>query len=269
MKTAIVTGAAGGLGQVFCSLLLSRGFHVYGLDLKEPGTRLEGMSFISTDITSIEAIEKARTLIAQETEGIDVLVNNAGIQHFDSLIEADMRMLRKAVDVNLVGAMLITRSFADMVLKARGRIIITSSEIGYHQAQPFHGLYSITKRALDAYADSLRRELGCLGIKVIKLQPGGLRTGLIGDSLRSYDEIINRTTHYRRPLERMRRFVVHNLERSVDPNAMSKVISKALFSSHPSGRYRFRNLLVLNALDVLGECGADLAFKVFLGKGVI
>ena len=265
MKYALITGAAGGLGQVFVNTLCEAGWFVFASDIAKAPDKANCLSLFM-DITNPSSVFQAKETIQTYTDHLDLIVNNAGMQCLTSLVEADIAVLSKIVDVNLKGMMLVNRTFFDMLYKAKGRIIILSSEIGYHQAEPFHGLYSITKHAVDIYADSLRRELNCIGLKVVKLQPGGFKTNIVDESLKTYDEFLETTQLYKKSLKRLRPFIVFNLNKAKPASCIAKTFSKAVASKNPKICYRVNNLFVLKLLDLFGQRGTDLIFKLFLGK---
>ena len=78
MKHALITGVSGGMGNAAARQLLSEGYTIYGLDLKEPEPE-EKLVFIKTDLTNTEEIERAFELISSMTERLDCIINLAGI----------------------------------------------------------------------------------------------------------------------------------------------------------------------------------------------
>ncbi len=265
-RYALITGSAGGLGQVFVSALLSEGFTVFACDIKSSGLTNDKLIELEMDVTSSESIEKAKIEVLKYTNVLHILVNNAGIMHFDSLVECELIKLQRIIDVNFCGMVLVNRIFFELLYPVKGRIIITSSEIGYHQAQPFNSLYSVTKRCVDTYADSLRRELNPIGIKVIKLQPGGFKTPIIDETKRSYDAFMEKTEYFIFALKRLRPFIFFTLRSAMPPEKMRKVFLKACLKKHPRSRYRKNNLFVLKLLDLFGSRGVDIIFSIFFKK---
>ena len=93
-----------------------------------------------------------------------------------SMIEGNCsNTIEKMLMINVMGMVRINRTFIDMVMEGNGRVVNCSSECGYLTAQPFNGPYAITKYAVEAYTDSLRRELMFIGVPVVKIQPAPSR----------------------------------------------------------------------------------------------
>ena len=88
-----------------------------------------------------------------KTAQLDAIINIAGIHKMASLVESDYPEMKKVVDINLCGTMLVNRVFHEC-LAANGRVVIVTSEVAAFDPMPFNGLYSVTKTALDAYAQT-------------------------------------------------------------------------------------------------------------------
>ena len=93
MKTVLVTGSAGGMGKSICIKLLSEGYKVYALDIRE--TDIEGVISIPCDITNLSEIEKAKDLIIQQDSHLDCIVHAAGIYDLDALSEISDERFKK------------------------------------------------------------------------------------------------------------------------------------------------------------------------------
>lgn len=262
MKYAIITGTAGGLGKVFSSSLIKAGWTVFGGDVV-PQQKMDRFVPIDLDITSVSSIQSSYNEIKKITENIDLIVDNAGIMDFGSLVETDIKSIEKIFHVNLLGHILLNKTFFPLLNKKNGRIIITTSELGYHQAQPFNSLYSITKIALDSYADALRRELNCMKIKVIKLQFGGFKTSIINSTNNKYNDALNNTIYFNSQIKKLIPFINKGLKNAKPPEKAEKIFLKAVNSKHPKIYYRFNNLVVLKLLDLFGTKGNDVIFKLF------
>ena len=247
MKTALVTGAAGGLGQAVCALLLQQGWTVCGLD-RERRALPEAVRFVPCDLTDAASVEAAGRVL--EDLRPDAIVHTAGIYDLDSLIEMDEDRLLRIFNVNLFGVCRVNRTFAPRLSKG-GRIVIVSSELAPLDPLPFTGVYAITKAALEKYAWSLRMELNLLGVAVSVVRTGAIRTGLLGDSTRALDRFVAQTQTYRCNAARFRQIVDSVEARNVPPEKVARRIGKALQARRPRYVYKInRNplLLLLNAL---------------------
>src|SRR5690554_1514704 len=104
MKTAFITGAAGGLGRKTAEYLAARDFRVFGADLPASianAPAIEGVTWIGVDVTDEASIAAAVEEVGRHTPGLDGVVNFAGILAVGSMIELPLETVRRVVDVNL------------------------------------------------------------------------------------------------------------------------------------------------------------------------
>ena len=199
-KTALVTGAARGIGRAVAIALASAGADVVGLDicavvdprsgvmpatpedLAETGrlVREHGVAWhaLTLDQRDLPALRKVAAEFAEKDIAIDILVANAGIQQFHPLMEMEDADWSITIDTNLTGTANLLRSFGPaMVKRGAGRVIITSSTQGQHGT--LNGAaYSTTKWGLIGLMKSAALELGPHGITVNALIPGLIDTAL-------------------------------------------------------------------------------------------
>lgn len=249
MKTVLVTGASGGMGNAICRRLLQNGYGVWGLDRQE-GDCPEGLRFVRCDVTDPESVRTAFEAVRKETEHLDAIVHAAGIYDLDSLLEMDEARFSRIFQVNLFGVYRINRAFVPLMSDG-GRIVIVSSELAPLDPLPFTGVYAVTKGALEKYAASLRMEVNLLGITVSVIRPGAVNTGLLGDSTRALDKFCEETKLYTCNADRFKRIVNSVEARNVSPERIADAAWKALQTRKPRLVYKVnRNplLLLLNAM---------------------
>ena len=255
MKTAVVTGAGGGIGSAAAKALIAAGYEVWGLDLKA-SDNLPELRFLEADLRDRDSIESAFETIRVQSASIDCIVHAAGLYDLDSLAEIDEARLLRIFDVNLFAVCRVNQVFLPL-LKKGGRILIITSELAPLDPLPFTGIYAVTKAALDRYAYSLRMELQLLGISVIVLRPGAVDTSLLGVSTKALDRFCEETRLYPVNAERFREIVGKVEARKIPPEKAAKKILKALEAKYPRFVYRInRNplLLLLNALPDRLQC---------------
>jgi len=183
-KTWLITGASSGLGYALAKYVLEQGDRVVmgartldgmaGLAERYPGKALAVM----LDVTNAEQ----RAAAVQQTEarfgGIDVLVNNAGIDFLGAIEEQDERDYRAQFEVNFFGAVALLRLvLPGMRARKRGTIVNVSSMDGIASV-PVNGYYSSTKFALEGLTESLWQEIEPLGLRAMLVEPGTFHTGL-------------------------------------------------------------------------------------------
>jgi|BarGraNGADG00212_2_1021979.scaffolds.fasta_scaffold50608_2 NAD(P)-dependent dehydrogenase (short-subunit alcohol dehydrogenase family) len=177
--SVLVTGASTGIGLAITQYLASRGMHVFAGARKQEAleslAKNPNVTPIPLDVTNAEDIKQAKKIIEEKTAGLFGLVNNAGIGNGGPLMDVSVEDLRAQFEVNLFGVHQITQAVFPLLLKAKGRIVMMSSDSGFF-ATPFFGPYCSSKFALEGYSDSLRREIIPYGVKVIIIEPGRITT---------------------------------------------------------------------------------------------
>jgi NAD(P)-dependent dehydrogenase (short-subunit alcohol dehydrogenase family) len=183
-KTVLITGCSSGIGAALAQEFHRRGFVVYAT-ARRPGALAglvqRGIHTLALDVTDPGSISSAIITIGQEQGGLDLLINNAGFTTVGPTIELGEERLREQLETNVVGALATLRLALPLLERRRGRIANIGSITGVAPL-PFRGFYSASKAALHALSDSLRVELKPLGIKVISVQPGGIRTSITDKS---------------------------------------------------------------------------------------
>ncbi|WP_171210348.1 MULTISPECIES: SDR family NAD(P)-dependent oxidoreductase [unclassified Ruegeria] len=186
MKTAVVTGAAGGMGQAICRQLQTNGLHVIGLDLKEEGL-VELASKLSSDFTPISVDLTDPLSVAQTFEriktahgGLDALVNNAGTCFMSDFPHIPPEELEKQMAINFNSAFHCCQQAVQLMLEREGikKIVNISSNGAYNfdVFDPPH--YRASKAAMDTLTKDLARRYAQEKICVNSLAPAMTETPL-------------------------------------------------------------------------------------------
>ncbi|MFB9907396.1 SDR family NAD(P)-dependent oxidoreductase [Allokutzneria oryzae] len=178
-RRVLVTGAAGAFGSATLAALRVRGAEVLGLDV----SAAEGV--LSCDLTDDDATEVAVAHAVERLGGLDAVVHYAGIGLPVDSGDAPGDKVRRTFEVNLLGAWRVTAAALPALLESRSegyrpRLVFTASGLAYVTA-PFASAYSVSKRALAAYADSVRVEYGS-AVAVTTVYPGYVRTPIHRES---------------------------------------------------------------------------------------
>jgi NAD(P)-dependent dehydrogenase (short-subunit alcohol dehydrogenase family) len=128
------------------------------------------------DVTDDRSMQEAIELIHTETQAIDLLVNNAGYGLYGALEDVGMVEARRQMDVNLFGLARMTQLFVPEMRLARKGMIINISSIGGRLGEAFGTWYHASKYAVEGLGDSLALELAPFGIKVVTVEPGGIKS---------------------------------------------------------------------------------------------
>ena len=266
MKTILITGAAGGMGNAAVKKLLAEGYAVYGIDIREPA-QTPGLVFLQADLTDPDAIARAAEELRGKGVKLDGIVHMAGIYDLNSLVELKDEDWQRIFAVNLSSVYRVNREFLPL-LNPHARIVLTTSELAPLDPLPFTGLYGITKAALEKYAFSLRMELQLLGHEVVILRPGAVDTGLLPQSTSALERFCAETKYYPNGSERMRQIVERVETRKIPPEKIAGLVSRILKAKHPRYVYAVnRNpmLLLMNALPDHLQCA--LLRMLLSGKG--
>lgn len=153
----IVTGASGTFGRAVCARLTGLGAHVIGLDLApRPDDPVE---VLACDITDDADVPAGVAAALDRLGGLDLLINNAGIGGPAPAELPPGAEVRRQLDINLLGTWRVTAACVDALVASRGRVVMLSSRMAAMQL-PLAAAYGASKRALVAYADALRLEIG-------------------------------------------------------------------------------------------------------------
>ena len=263
----LVTGACGSLGASLTSLLASRGTEVYATDLRPPPAGSDAAAAIvplDMDVASGDSVARASESLQAQGIQLDAVVCAAGLYVGGPLVEVSAEEMLRALEVNAVGPMRVVGAFFPMLRRPGGRIVLVSSE-STRSIMPFTGPYAASKRALEAYADALRREVSLLGVHVVVIQPGAFRSPFHEAAARSLDRG-SRTPAWRGALARGRRILEHDVQAGMDPSAVARVIARALVCRRPRRRYRVGNDRGRALLSRLPVSWADAIVKVVLAR---
>lgn len=180
-KTAIVTGAAQGIGAAIAARFCAEGALVVGFDIDAPAlevtaVRLDGFEPVVVDLASEEAITTAIEAVRHAHPAIDILVNNAGVMSYGRIDKTDVGLWAAAIAINLEAAFHCCRLVAPaMIERGSGRIVnIASTEA--LQPEPCVSPYAAAKGGLIALTRAVAVDLAQFGIAVNAIAPGMIRT---------------------------------------------------------------------------------------------
>lgn len=185
MAVVLITGCSSGIGLVTALHFARKGDTVYAslrntakASELEQARRAENLpiNLIELDVTDEESVARAVNQTVDGAGRIDVLVNNAGLAHLGPMEETDDDELKEIFETNFFGAMRVTRAVAPHMREQRSGTIVNLSSMAAVVTVPFRGVYSATKRALEAASESFRYELHSFGIRVLIIEPGGYDT---------------------------------------------------------------------------------------------
>ncbi len=178
-NTVLITGCSSGIGLALAMEFKRRGWLVIATARRpEPLQNLirQGLIAEKLDVTSEDDIRRVARTIFETHGALDMLINNAGYGVIAPIVEVESDTLVKQFHTNVFAPLELVRQFVPpMIKKGKGTVVNIGSVSGV-LTTPFSGAYCASKAALHALSDALRLELAPFGIKVITVQPGGVRS---------------------------------------------------------------------------------------------
>ncbi|QPO20806.1 oxidoreductase [Pseudomonas sp. Y39-6] len=188
-KTIFITGVSSGFGNALAQEALAAGHRVIGTVRSEAALRaFQALSVdhahgVILDITDFARIDSVVAAIEATHGPVDVLVNNAGYGHEGIFEESPLEEMRRQFDVNVFGAVAVTKAFVPYFRKRRTGHILNITSMGGTITMPGIAYYCGSKFALEGISDTLSKELLPFNIFVTAVAPGSFRTDWAGRSM--------------------------------------------------------------------------------------
>ena len=274
-STILITGATAGIGKHAALDLARAGHRVLASGRREAALAAlvaaagGTLTPVVLDVDDPASIARAAAEVHELTggSGVDVLINNAGYATVGALAELADQHLRAQFETNVFGLMAVTRAFLPaMIARGRGRVLNVSSVSGRIPA-PLLGAYHASKYAVEALSDALRMELAPLGVQVVLIEPGTIRTEFAArtkaeiartrPAVSSYDAVYAHVDAMEAKFARV----------AADPIHVTRAITRAIRARRPAARYvaprRFLALIAL--IRLLPTCWVDAAMTRTFG----
>jgi short-subunit dehydrogenase len=175
----LISGCSSGIGNALAKEFEAHGYHVIAT-ARQPesieGLKSEAVDILQLDVTKGISIGNCVGYVVQKYGKIDMLVNNAGYALIGPVAELDIDALRRQFETNLFGLAALSKAVIPYMVKAKKGMIVNMSSVSGVLATPFAGAYCASKAALNLFSNSMRMELAPLGIGVVTVQPGAVRS---------------------------------------------------------------------------------------------
>jgi len=176
-KTALITGASGGIGKAAALALIKAGYSVVGTSRSAKRDEVrDGIRMIACDVTSDVSVATAVALANAELGRIDLLVNNAGFGVTGAAEESSMAQVQALFETNVHGVVRMTNAVLPIMRAQRGGRILNVGSAGGFIPMPYMAYYSATKYALEGYSESLDHEVREFGVRVAVIEPAAIKT---------------------------------------------------------------------------------------------
>ncbi len=212
MKTVLITGSSNGFGYLSTLTLARNGYNVWATMRDAKGKnkiKKEALENIASkenisitvaelDVTNDKSVnDLVDRMLIEEENGLDVLVNNAGIMYVGITEAYSIKQAQEQFDTNFFGVVRTSKVFLPLLKKSSDGLIINISSLAGRLVFPYFGIYCASKFALEAYSQALKYELKPLGVDVSVIEPGPYPSGLLysgpkeedANTLESYGEM--------------------------------------------------------------------------------
>ena len=274
-QVALITGCSSGIGYETALMLGRNGFRTFATmrntkksDSLQEIIRKEGLdvNIHQLDVNDNESIENTINNIKNETNRIDVLINNAGFGLVGFFEDLTLDEIRDQFETNFFGVLNITKKIIPIMrLQKSGTIINISSGAG-QVGFPGISAYVSTKFAIEGFSESLTYELLPYGIKVVIIEPGVIKTNFFRNCKVS-EHSVKKNSTYSTSLDKFQKNIEIMQEHATSPTDVAKVIIQVLGNSEPKQRYIVGNdvAMILEAKKNLSE----IEFKKMMIQNII
>ncbi len=258
-RHALITGTSSGIGLEAGQLLLKNGWNVIGTvrstaDAEHLRERLgERFYPIVLDVSSpaemhVEAANQVGDIL--QGQPLDALVHNAGIAQGGPLVFQPEGEFRAIFETNVHGVFKLTQAIFPLLTKGSRMVMISS--VSGRLVTPFIGAYAASKFAIEALTDAYRNELGMLGIEVISIQPGPVKTPIWQKARQPVEKY--QQTPYKDLLEQQDKLIDATELSALPVETIAALILKALENPKPSTRYlAVRNSWIVRLAGMLPD----------------
>ncbi len=202
-RSAVVTGAAMGMGMLMARKLAQRGWRVFagvlpGADTAEL-TRDVTLTAIEQDVTDEAMVQSGARQVAGALNGagLDLLINNAGVADIATgpVEGVDIELGKKLFDVNLFGQVRVIKAYLPLLFESRQSPRILNFASGAVRVpMPCSAMYNMSKYGVEGLTNTLRYELAKFGVQATSIEPGAVKTHMTADPVNSTARIWERSS---------------------------------------------------------------------------
>jgi short-subunit dehydrogenase len=226
-RTAIVTGASGGIGAEISKTLSEQGWMVFGTT-RNSGNAKE---LLTVDLKDEASIGRCLTQVLEISGRLDVLVNNAGASLMGAVEETTVEEGKELFEANFWSVHRMAVHCLPALRKSNGRIVTIGSVAGF-LPKPFEAFYSASKHALQGYCESLDHEIRGQGVRSILIEPGFVKTNLANNTQRT----IGKLEQYRILSKNALSLLERDIQKGISPGEIAEVVLAAITSVNPPSR---------------------------------
>src|ERR1700730_9402909 len=239
---ALVTGATSGIGEATAYRLQDRGYLVFAVGRNTEALtslRSKGFQARALDVTDEVAVAELVDEIHTDYGGVDVIVNSARFPLPCPLEQVPLNDLRRLFETNVVGALPLSQLvLPGMRARGTGRII-TIGSTGGRFTSPGAGAYHIVKYGVEAFSLALRAELASFGVRVVLIDPTGVRTRFVTSQLEATPSYADDDPYgeFKRRYAATTRSLTEMPGMMVGADTVARAVIRAVKSRNPKPRY--------------------------------
>lgn len=232
----LITGSSRGIGRALSEAVLQAG-HRLVATARDPAQlaglvqqHRDSVRAVALDVTDPIAAQAAVQTAVDAFGGLDVLVNNAGYGHVNSVEDTTLDEFRQQIETNLFGTIIMAKAAIPLMRTQRSGHIIQFSSVGGRIGAPGRAPYSAAKWGVEGFSEVLAKEMALIGVNVTVIEPGGFRTDFAGASSvleegrPEYDAVVGAAARMQR---------AYHGKQPGDPARAAQAILKLTTMSHP------------------------------------
>ena len=240
-KTCIVTGANSGIGRSTAITLAKNGYTVFatmrslerGEKLREVAQELNlEIKEVELDVSDTDSVNQGVNEILDQTDQIDVLINNAGVGSNAVIEDVNIESDKSVFETNFWGVVRCIQAVLPTMRQQKCGHIIQVSSIAGRVGLPAQPIYSASKWAIEGLSENLAHDLSSFGIRVSIIEPGVTRTAILGKN-----NTVPQNSDFENVYGRMLDMYMQGIEANVRPEAVSETILQCLDSSNKQLRW--------------------------------
>jgi NAD(P)-dependent dehydrogenase (short-subunit alcohol dehydrogenase family) len=246
-RAVLITGCSSGIGAATAAYLADYGWTVYAT-ARRPETladlEAKGCKTLALDVTDEDSCRTAVEAVEAAEGAVGVLVNNAGYSQSGAVESVPDERVRAQFETNVFGTLRMCRLVLPKMREEGWGKIVNISSMGGEFTFPGGGVYHATKYAIEALSDALRYEVEGFGVDVIIIQPGLIKTAFSARTVAEIDAVATNDGPYAAFNAAVAEASADAYEKGVvaklagPPEAVAKVIGKALAADRPKTRYK-------------------------------
>jgi NAD(P)-dependent dehydrogenase (short-subunit alcohol dehydrogenase family) len=229
---ALVTGASSGIGRACAEELARTGLLVFGTSRRRRVRTNELFQMLTLDVRDDASVARCIQRVLSRAGRIDLLVNNAGVATIGALEETRLDEFRNVMDTNLFGTVRMMRAVLPIMRRQRQGRIVNMGSIMASLPMPYSSAYCASKHAMRGLSESVDHEVRGLGIRVITIEPGFVRTDIVQRS-----PVAASIGPYAAARAVPVRYFHEQIEQGADPALVARVVVEAATAAHPDIRY--------------------------------